>query len=325
MAPCPQRSCLPPATPDRDPPRRLAAFLRAPAAHAVGLGALAALGQAPWGLWPLTILSLAALAVLVARAPGVRAAFWRGWFAGAAQFGVALGWVVEPFFVEPAVTGWMAPFAVVLLAGGLALFWGGAALIAAATNPRGVRRVWIFVLAMLAFEDLRGYLFTGFPWTLSGHIWIGWPPDQIAALGGALLLGALTLGLSAALATVFLRWRQGRRRRAMVVLATAALALGWRLGLGAGAAGTTGAARARRAIAAGAGQYPAGRQMAPRSDRAVLSSTPRSFGLARHGAARSGDLARNRGALFSRPARRRVGHGGPIGGRAGDHGHPAPR
>ena len=39
------------------------------------------------------------------------------------QGGEALNWIVEPFLIAPDVHGWMAPFAVVFLSFGLALFW----------------------------------------------------------------------------------------------------------------------------------------------------------------------------------------------------------
>lgn len=200
---------------------------------AAALGGLAALGQAPWGLWPLTLLALAGLALLVAQAATVRRSFALAWVAGSAQFTVALTWIIEPFLVDVAVTGWMAPFALALMAGGLGLFWGAAGALAWASGARALPRLWLFALLMLAAEALRGTLFTGFPWALGGHVWIGTPVDQLAALGGALLLSALTLGLAAALATAALRVAQGHRARAgaSVALAVLVLAGGWGWGL----------------------------------------------------------------------------------------------
>lgn len=198
----------------------------------VALGALVALGQAPWGLWPVAVLALGALVWWIARSDTPRAGAWGAWLAGTAHFALCLMWIVEPFLVEPERHGWMAPFALVLMAGGLALFWAvpaGLALMAVRTR---VGRIWAFAGAVLAFEALRGYLFTGFPWALSGHIWIGTPVDQIAALGGALLLSALTLGLAAGLATVALRAGQGRWRRAGLVAGAGVLALGLAFGGG---------------------------------------------------------------------------------------------
>ena len=47
-----------------------------------------------------------------------------GWAFGTGYFVVALVWITHPFQVDAARYGWMAPFALVLLASGLALFWG---------------------------------------------------------------------------------------------------------------------------------------------------------------------------------------------------------
>ncbi len=192
---------------------------------ALACGALAAAGQAPWGLWPLTLLGMAGLLVLLARARSARAGFGLALLAGLGHFGPVMAWIVEPFLVEPQITGWMAPFALGLMAAGMALFWALPAVLALRVSARPLARVWLLALAILIFEDARGVLLTGFPWALSGHVWIGTPPDQLAALGGALLLSALTLGLAAALATAALRWRQGRRGRVAAVLALAAVVL----------------------------------------------------------------------------------------------------
>ncbi len=197
--------------------QRSLAFLRAPALHAALAGFVSALGQAPWGLWPLTLVALAVVMLVVARAPGPSAGFWCGWAAGAAGFGLAMVWIIEPFFVEPDRHAWMAPFALILMAGGLALFWGLAAAFAVWAVRAMVARLWLFALGMLAMEALRGHIFTGLPWAMLGHIWIDTPLAQLAALSGALGLSALALGLSAGVATLWLRLRRGQQVRAVLV------------------------------------------------------------------------------------------------------------
>ncbi|MEO1549216.1 MAG: apolipoprotein N-acyltransferase [Pseudomonadota bacterium] len=152
-------------------------------------GALAALGQAPFGLWPL---ALVGFAVLVAYRPRET---WRehatyGWWAGTGFFAIALFWIVEPFFVDAARHGWMAPFALFLMAGGLALFWAlgfGLARHSAA----------FLVAAWTGAEALRAFVLTGFPWAHPGHMWIDTPLAQMGAFVGPHGLTLLTLGVSA--------------------------------------------------------------------------------------------------------------------------------
>ncbi|MFN5996512.1 MAG: apolipoprotein N-acyltransferase [Paracoccaceae bacterium] len=188
---------------------------------AFGLGAVAALGQAPLGFWWATLAGLAGLIWLLDQVPDRRGVFLTGLCAGAGHFALSLSWIVEPFLIDIARHGWMAPFAVVLLAFGLGLFWGAAAL-AARSFPN---RIPGFVVAFVALEWLRGVIFTGFPWAMAGHVWIGTPLDQIAALGGPSLLSLLTL-LVAALPVL---WR-GAGVAGAAVLLVAALGFGlWRL------------------------------------------------------------------------------------------------
>ena len=192
------------------------------AALAFGLGAVAALGQAPWDVWAATLLALAGLVWLLERVPDRRGAFWTGLCAGTGYFALALSWIVQPFLIDSAATGWMAPFAVVLLSGGLGLFWAAAAVLARMTRVPGLG----FVVAFVALEGLRGVIFTGFPWAMLGHVWIGTPLDQVAALGGPSLLSLITL-MTAALPVLW-RWR-GAAGSALILAAALGFGL-WRLG-----------------------------------------------------------------------------------------------
>ncbi len=181
------------------------------------LGLLAAAGQAPLGAWWITLPALAVLVHLVARADRIGLAVWTALFAGAGYFGAALNWIVEPFMVDAAKDGWMAPFAVVFLAFGMALFWAAAAALSWRLPHRGLG----FALCLTAVELARGYVLTGFPWALIGHVWIETPVAQLAALVGpsgltlittlaaALLAGRRRIGLAAALVLIGAGWGYG--------------------------------------------------------------------------------------------------------------------
>ena len=181
-----------------------------------GLGVLIATGQVPLGLWWLALPALAVLLHQLARQTAVHVA-WMGWFAGAGYFALALNWIISPFLVDVARHGWMAPFALVFMAFGLALFWAAACGLALRTRAP----LLALVTALATAELARGYALTGFPWALIGHVWIDLPPAQIAALVGPSGLTLLTLSAAGLFAT---------RRPALMASGLAMLAALWAFG-----------------------------------------------------------------------------------------------
>ncbi|KMW56453.1 Apolipoprotein N-acyltransferase [Candidatus Rhodobacter oscarellae] len=179
------------------------------------LGGVAALGQAPVSLPWLTLLAMGGLFYAQSHSGGPRASAWRGWLFGVGYFAVALNWIVEPFFVDPWRHGWMAPFALVFLSGGLALFWAAALALAKRLTPGAALGAIAFALALTAAELARSYVLTGFPWALIGHVWIGWPLVHVAAWTGPHGLTLLTVLVPA---LVVASWR-GRRVLAWITVA----------------------------------------------------------------------------------------------------------
>lgn len=159
----------------------------------------------PFGLLP-GLLGYAAM-MRLAETDGprpLRSAFFRGWLAGVGYFGVGVWWITEAFLVDAAAHGWMAPFALLLMAGGLALFWGLAAWLYRLSRPRGPWRVVVFAGALALLEWTRSHVFTGFPWNLPGETWrAGGAVSQFAAVVGPYGLSWLTIALAAAAATLF--------------------------------------------------------------------------------------------------------------------------
>ncbi|WP_245155672.1 apolipoprotein N-acyltransferase [Paracoccus ravus] len=197
----------------------------------LALGALAALGQAPWNLWFLALAALALLCWRIARARDPRQAFWHALAAGFGQFAIAMSWIVEPFLVEPERYGWMAPFALVLTASGGALFWALPGWLSARLESGLAARGAAFAAFMVLSDWLRGWIFTGLPWSLTGHIWIGTPADQLAASFGAIGLSALTM-LTAVLPVIFLRQDRGPRTALPgAILSALVIATVWSAGL----------------------------------------------------------------------------------------------
>lgn len=182
-----------------------------------GIGVLCALGQPPFGLWPV---ALAGFALALWRMAGVgagagdgRAAFRRGLAIGFGHFVLALSWIVQPFLVDPWTYGWLAPGALLAVALGMALFWGVAAVFAHWLNGGAMT----LALALSLAELLRGHVLTGFPWALPGHIWADTALAQAASAVGASGLTAVTL--IALAAPLSFGWRGGMGSLVMLALA----------------------------------------------------------------------------------------------------------
>jgi apolipoprotein N-acyltransferase len=133
---------------------------------AVIVGMIGALGQAPFGMVPLIVVMMAlgfsALSVMTS----TRKAASMGWLIGFGYFLVTLHWITSPFQVDAEQHAWMAPFALALMASGMALFWGLAFGAARFLGP-----VWSLAFAWPLVELLRAYIFTGCPW--------GTPPQAL--------------------------------------------------------------------------------------------------------------------------------------------------
>ena len=181
------------------------------------LGVVVALGMAPLNWWIIAVPAWAvALAVLVS-APTLRMALVAALCIGLGYFGFTLRWLVEPFLVDVATWGWAAPLGISLMALRESLFWVAGTLIARLIAPG---RLSALVLSLTLAEALRGYLFTGFPWGLIGHVLIPTPWAQAASFGGPHVLTLLTLTVAAGLV-----WVARRRWLGLMPLVLAALAV----------------------------------------------------------------------------------------------------
>ncbi len=160
---------------------------------AAALGAVGAFGLAPWGQWWATLISLILIAPLYLASETPGRAAWLGWFFATGYFANALSWIVEPFLVDAQRHAWMAPFALVFMAGGLALFWALAFWVARRTRGRPIGQALVLAVALSLAEFGRGYLLTGFPWAGVAQVWVNTPAAQLLSLIGPFGLGALTL------------------------------------------------------------------------------------------------------------------------------------
>jgi apolipoprotein N-acyltransferase len=203
-------------------PRATDLALKWPRLSALALGALAALGFEPIGLWPLALIAIAGLIALLRAAQRRSAAFSLGWLFGWGMFAVSLNWLPTAFTFQSALPVWLGWAAELVIAGYLALYPALAVL--AAWHAR--RRPWALVLAFagawIFAEALRGWAFTGFPWNPLGAVLLG-TYDSVGAARLLPWLGTYALsGLAIVLAGLWYlglaQFRQDKRLLALLPL-----------------------------------------------------------------------------------------------------------
>lgn len=139
-----------------------------------------------------------------------KSALAAGWWFGTGHFAAGFYWISHAFLVQPEIYGWMIPFALLGLGGGLAIFpmlavWGSWQL-----GKGRIARAFLLASFWAIAEFTRGHVLTGFPWNLLGHIWAIDPaPMQFASLVGIYGLSAVT-ALFATLPAVWIAGRSGR-------------------------------------------------------------------------------------------------------------------
>lgn len=162
------------------------------------------MGHAPLSAWPVSIVGLVLFFAFSRKENRlIYVSFKNGWWLGFGYFLGTLNWIIEPFLVDVAAHGWMAPFAVILISSGLAIFWGaGNALGGLLGGKLG------YVIGLGICELARGYLFTGFPWGLLAYIWVDTPIAQLASYFGAYGLSIVSFGFCALLVQLYFAKRK---------------------------------------------------------------------------------------------------------------------
>ena len=210
-----------------------------PRAAALGLGAFAATGFQPLGLWPVALAAMAAFVALLGETADAKRAAWLGWLFGVAHFTVSNNWIATAFTHQAEMPAVLGLVAVPLVALYLAVYPALAALGARAFAGRGFG--WTLALAFAGCwtlsELMRAEVFTGYAWNPFAMVLLG-PFDRpgLAALApwmGTYALSGLAVFLAGALA-VLVR----ERRLVPALLVSVLLIVGMVLPAGAAREGT---------------------------------------------------------------------------------------
>lgn len=159
-------------------------------------GAMAVLAFAPFGYWPLQILSFAVLFYQVLRTTDVKSSARIGWAYGFGWCGAGTHWLYISLHRYGDMAAPLAVIAVALLALLMGIYVALAMGAAAWLRKRWVLSLPAMTLLVLPsmwtlFEWTRGWLFTGFPWLAAGYAHNASPLSGFAPVIGSYGLGWL--------------------------------------------------------------------------------------------------------------------------------------
>lgn len=193
---------------------------------ALGAGAVLPLALAPFGLFPLMLVSAGALFLILGRTRTGVGAFWAGWWFGVGKYGVGASWIYVSIHVFGAASPALAVALVALFVAGMALFTGVLGLVFHRVAPGsrlalGIADALAFATLWTALEWVLTWFLTGFPWLFAGYAFIDTPLTGLAPVTG--VLGMSFVAVLTAACLVILPAQDSTRRRILVLAAPAAL------------------------------------------------------------------------------------------------------
>jgi len=190
---------------------------------AISSGIILVLSFAPFGLWPLAFVAFVPLLISLEGQRG-RRPFLLGYITGLVFFLGAVYWVVYSMHYYGGLSFVESLPVLLLLSAYLAIYFGFFALLSRLSPASSLGALLYLPALWVSLEYLRGHLFTGFPWVLSGYA----PAHniiiiQVADITGVYGLGFLIMIVNVALYLFIVAGLKGLPRPLGSLVAVAAL------------------------------------------------------------------------------------------------------
>ena len=190
------------------------------------LGAISVLGFAPFYIYPIPILAVAALIFFLEKSASPREAFKLSFVFGLGLFIAGIYWIFICLHTFGHMPAWMAAIFTFLLCAFMALFIGLSGYFA-----KKLGFIFLALPLLWALADwTRSWIFTGFPWLTLGYSQTPYSPlTGYAPLVGVYGITLISVSVSALLAYGFIVFKAQNKRKIATFVAPALLII-WLLG-----------------------------------------------------------------------------------------------
>lgn len=184
------------------------------------IGALSALALPPLYLFPVLLIALGLYYALLARVPTIGQACFAAFFFHLGYYMAGLYWIGSALLVDSDKFAWLLPLSAAGLPAILSLYGVLHAAISHWIAKRfsyfTLAHAFLFALAYVLFEWVRGHALTGFPWNLLGYSFgVSDYLLQTASIAGVYGLSFLAVLFGMAIAF----WQHGKNRLPQISLA----------------------------------------------------------------------------------------------------------
>lgn len=169
------------------------------------VGAINVYAFAPYGLWPIQLLTLALLIFCLNRIDTIKRGVLLGWAYGFGWVAHGVYWLYISMHDFGGMPSWLAALAVAILALAMGLYTALATGLSVWLQQRWSASPLLLALTIFPAlwgltEWLRGWLFTGFPWLISGYAHTVSPLAGFAPLVGVYGIGCISALIAGCLA-----------------------------------------------------------------------------------------------------------------------------
>ena len=191
---------------------------------AIGGGAVLPLGLSPFDWWPLILISIISLQWVIERASSLSLAFLYAWLFGVGKYAAGVSWVYVSIREYGGASIELSSLLVILFVFGLALFTaftGFLAYFGRKLSPIG----WTFFFtgSFVICEWILTWFLTGFPWLFVGYSFLDTLYEEVAPLGGVLLVSYFGVVTASAL-------YGGKRDKRLLILPAFLFLFCWSIG-----------------------------------------------------------------------------------------------